>query len=83
MAAYCTYRSVPSTHILPISADFVVAVPRVSTQDDEYEGLHIPKGSTLIGNGWCVDGDSVFCGAILFKCFPGPSLWIPPSTELT
>jgi cytochrome P450 len=51
----------------------------VSTQDDEYEGLYIPKGSTVIGNGWCVDYNFVpvesVCSIISRAILMDPSLY--------
>ena len=29
-------------------------VPHMATNDDEYNGYYIPKGTVLIGNGWLV-----------------------------
>ena len=29
-------------------------IPHMSTNDDEYDGYHIPKGTILIGNAWPV-----------------------------
>lgn len=31
-----------------------LAVPHRLTQDDVYRGYFIPRGSTIIGNAWCV-----------------------------
>jgi hypothetical protein len=38
------------TTILTISE----GVPHTSTDDDEYNGYHIPKGTILIGNAWSI-----------------------------
>ena len=29
-------------------------VPHMATNDDEYNGYYIPKGTVVIGNGWSV-----------------------------
>jgi hypothetical protein len=30
------------------------AIPHVTTNDDEYDGYYIPKGTVVLGNGWRV-----------------------------
>jgi len=35
-----------------------LAIPHMSTDDDEYDGYFIPKGSIVIGNGWSILHDS-------------------------
>ena len=30
------------------------AIPHMATNDDEYDGYHIPKGTVLIGSPWPV-----------------------------
>ena len=30
------------------------AVPHVATNDDEYDGYYIPKGTVIFGNAWPV-----------------------------
>ncbi|KAF9446841.1 cytochrome P450, partial [Macrolepiota fuliginosa MF-IS2] len=32
-----------------------LAVPHTTSQEDEYDGFHIPKGTFVIGNSWLVD----------------------------
>ena len=29
-------------------------IPHMSTNDDEYNGFYIPKGTIIMGNGWLV-----------------------------
>jgi hypothetical protein len=31
-----------------------LAIPHATTQDDEYRGYYIPKGSVIVGNAWYV-----------------------------
>ena len=33
---------------------FMLGIPHSVTQDDTYMGYHVPKGSTVIMNVWCV-----------------------------
>ena len=30
------------------------AIPHMTTNDDEYDGYYIPKGTVVLGNGWPV-----------------------------
>ena len=32
------------------------AIPHMATNDDEYDGYYIPKGTVLLGNAWSVLG---------------------------
>jgi hypothetical protein len=34
-------------------------IPHMSTNDDEYNGFYIPKGTIVIGNAWLVYGHSI------------------------
>ena len=41
-------------------------VPHMSTNDDEYNGYYIPKGTVMIGNAWLVRPlDPIFCSEFL------------------
>jgi cytochrome P450 len=51
--------------VLPLGGPFFIimdaitltssqAIPHVATNDDEYDGYYIPKGTVLIGNAWSV-----------------------------
>ena len=33
-------------------------IPHMSTNDDEYNGFYIPKGTIMIGNAWLVVYDN-------------------------
>ena len=37
------------------------AVPHMSTNDDEYDGYYIPKGTIVFGNAWSVQMIATFC----------------------
>ena len=43
------------------------AAPHMSTNDDEYNGFYIPKGSVMIGNSWLVVRplNPIFCHEFL------------------
>ena len=42
------------------------AVPHMSTNDDEYNGFFIPKGTIVIGNSWLVRPlEPIFCPDIV------------------
>ena len=37
------------------------ALPHMSTNDDEYDGYYIPKGTIVFGNAWSVQMIATFC----------------------
>ena len=42
------------------------AIPHMSTNDDEYNGFYIPKGTIMIGNAWLVRTlNHIFCPEFL------------------
>jgi hypothetical protein len=41
--------------------EFSVGVPHLLDRDDVYEGYHLPKGSIVIPNVWCVAIPSCIC----------------------
>ena len=51
--------------VLPLGMPFVIiiittiltsseGIPHMTTNDDEYDGYYIPKGTVVLGNGWPV-----------------------------
>jgi hypothetical protein len=64
--------------VLPFGRPFVViivstiltsceGVPHMSTNDDEYNGFYIPKGTIMIGNAWLVRSlNPIYCTEFLF-----------------
>ena len=43
-------------------------IPHMSTNDDEYNGFYIPKGTIMIGNAWLVQLlNTIFCPQFLFR----------------
>lgn len=54
----------------PVSAG---GIPHAVTQDDEYEGYHIPKGSVVLANHWAIDLDEEVYGADALEF--RPSRW--------
>jgi Cytochrome P450 len=69
-----------------INRGHFVALPHVTTEDDEYEGYSIPANSTVIPNSWLVPLDSCARCDILFLCrrilndpemYPNPSAFLP------
>ena len=63
--------------VLPLGRPFVIiivatilmiceGVPHMSTNDDEYNGFYIPKGTTMICNAWLVRSPNlIFCAEFL------------------
>jgi cytochrome P450 len=49
-------------------------IPHAVTQDDEYQGYLIPKGSTILANHWAIDLDEEVYGADALEF--RPSRWI-------
>ena len=60
--------------VLPFGGPFIIIIititllmssegfPHMSTNDDEYNGFYIPKGTIMIGNAWLVRPlDFIFC----------------------
>jgi hypothetical protein len=46
------------------------AFPHMATNDDEYDGYYIPKGTFVFGNAWSVPTlTSIFCPDIFLFCF--------------
>ena len=43
-----------SSSLLPSSDEFTEGIPHMSTNDDEYNGFYIPKGTIMIRNAWLV-----------------------------
>ncbi|KAF8805763.1 cytochrome P450, partial [Phlegmacium glaucopus] len=35
----------------------IMGIPHLADEDDEYQGMFIPKGSTIIGNVWAIHMD--------------------------
>ena len=64
--------------VTPLGWPFVVIIvttmltssegfPHMSTNDDEYNGFYIPKGSIMIGSAWLVQSlNPIFCPEFLF-----------------
>lgn len=44
---------------------FLLGVPHSVTQDDTYMGYHIPRGSIVIMNVWCVNNSESCCIILL------------------
>ena len=45
------------------------AIPHMATNNDEYDGYHIPKGTVLIGNSWPVRTINLIFFALNFLLF--------------
>ncbi|KAI0634017.1 CyP450 monooxygenase [Trametes polyzona] len=56
-----------------------LGIPHVSIEDDEYRGYHIPKGSTVIANLWCVRPRSIVGPAFSRdpRMYPDPERFNP------
>ncbi|KAF9567990.1 cytochrome P450 [Agrocybe pediades] len=54
----------------------IMGIPHLADEDDEYEGMFIPKGSTVIGNVWTIHMDpAVFPNPMAFQ----PERWLNDS----
>ena len=88
MEASCTSRSETlNSHTVSIS-DSLAGIPHQLTENDVYEGYHIPKGSFVFANSWYVSNIlhcrnilnvSFFCRAMLHdeELYPDPSFFKP------
>lgn len=49
------YLAAVTKEVLRWSAPVPLAVPHALITEDEYRGMRIPKGATVIANVWCVE----------------------------
>ena len=54
-------------------------MPHMATNDDEYDGYYIPKGTVVLGNAWSVTNRrfTTFC-SLTFSCFTDRSILHDP-----
>lgn len=71
----CAYVNALAREALRYFTVIPLNLPRESIRDVEYEGLFIPKGTTVYMNAWaCNYGRSAF----ILRCSPSPLLYLPP-----